>query len=122
MNPQPAISSYNMLPVFQTSKTLYIFSFIIAVMMIGMFMILYNIKTPSNIPAMDKTNEQITYNVLIVTFILLLVIAISIRLLPDGSKITDFFAQIKWVCFILFYYCFIRVTKNWWCFIFNHIV
>jgi hypothetical protein len=103
MNSQPAVSNYNMLPVFQTSKTLYIFSFIIAVMMIGMFMILYNIKTPSNIPAMDKTNEQITYNVLIVTFILLLVIAISIRLLPDGSKITDFFAQIKWVGFILFY-------------------
>lgn len=103
MNSQPAISSYNMLPVFQTSKTLYILSFIIAVMMIGMFMILYNIKTPSNIPAMDKTNEQITYNVLIVMFILLLVVAISIRLLPDGSKIIDFFSQIKWVGFILFY-------------------
>ncbi len=103
MNSQPAISSYNMLPVFQTSRTLYIISFIILVMMIGMFMILYNIKTPSNIPAMDKTNEQITYNVLIVVFILLFVIAISIRLLPDGSKITDFFAQIKWVGFILFY-------------------
>ena len=103
MNSQPAISSYNMLPVFQTSKTLYIFSFIIAIMMIGMFMILYNIKTPSNIPAMDKTNEQITYNVLIVMFILMLVLAISIRLLPDGSKIIDLFYQIKWVGFILLY-------------------
>lgn len=116
MNSQPAISSYNMLPVFQTSKTLYIFSFIIAIMMIGMFMILYNIKTPSNIPAMDKTNEQITYNVLIVMFILILVIAISIKLLPDGSKIIDLFYQIKWVGFILLYtiglLLFFRLTPN----------
>ena len=100
---QPAISSYNMLPFFKTNKILYLFSFIIVVMIIGMFMILYNIKLPSNIPSMDNTNEQITYNVLIVMFILIFVIAISIKLLPESYNLVNFFYQIKWVGFILFY-------------------
>ena len=100
---QPAISSYNMLPFFKTNKVLYLFSFIIVVMMIGMFMILYNVKLPSNIPSMDNTNEQITYNVLIVMFILIFVIAISIKLLPESYNLVHFFSQIKWVGFILFY-------------------
>ena len=100
---QPSISSYNMLPFFKTNKVLYLFSFIIVVMMIGMFMILYNVKLPSNIPSMDNTNEQITYNVLIVMFILIFVIAISIKLLPESYNLVHFFSQIKWVGFILFY-------------------
>ena len=70
---QSEISSYNMLPFFKTNKVLYLFSFIIVVMIIGMFMILYNVKLPSNVPSMDKTNEQITYNVLIIIFVIFLV-------------------------------------------------
>ena len=100
---QPAISSYNMLPFFKTNKILYLFSFIIVVMIIGMFMILYNVKLPSNVPSMDKTNEQITYNVLIVMFILIFIIAISIKLLPESYNLVNFFSQIKWVGFILIY-------------------
>ena len=100
---QSEISSYNMLPFFKTNKVLYLFSFIIVVMIIGMFMILYNVKLPSNVPSMDKTNEQITYNVLIVMFILIFIIAISIKLLPESYNLVNFFSQIKWVGFILIY-------------------
>ena len=100
---QSEISSYNMLPFFKTNKVLYLFSFIIVVMIIGMFMILYNVKLPSNVPSMDKTNEQITYNVLIVMFILIFIIAISIKLLPESYNLINFFSQIKWVGFILIY-------------------
>ena len=104
MNSQPNITpNYNMLSVFKTSKTLYILSFIILIMIIGMFMIIFNIKMPSNIPSLDKSNEQVTYNVLIIMFVLMLVISISIRLLPDSFKIFDFFSQIKWVIFIIIY-------------------
>ena len=104
MNSQPNITpNYNMLSVFKTSKTLYILSFIILIMIIGMFMIIFNIKIPSNIPSLDKSNEQVTYNVLIIMFVLMLVISISIRLLPDSYKIFDFFSQIKWVIFIFIY-------------------
>jgi hypothetical protein len=104
MNSEPNITpNYNMLSVFKTSKTLYILSFIILIMIIGMFMIIFNIKIPSNIPSLDKSNEQVTYNVLIIMFILMLVISISIRLLPDSFKIFDFFSQIKWVIFIIIY-------------------
>jgi len=104
MNSEPNITpNYNMLSVFKTSKTLYILSFIIFIMIIGMFMIIFNIKIPSNIPSLDKSNEQVTYNVLIIMFILMLVISISIRLLPDSFKIFDFFSQIKWVIFIIIY-------------------
>ena len=114
--PQPVISSYNMLPFFKTNKMLYLFSFIIVLMIIGMFMILYNVKLPSNIPSMDNTNEQITYNVLIIMFILILVIAISIKLLPEGYNLVNFLSQIKWVGFILFYVLglilFFRLTPN----------
>ncbi len=100
---QSEISNYNMLPFFKTNKVLYLFSFIIVVMIIGMFMILYNVKLPSNVPSMDKTNEQITYNVLIVMFILIFIIAISIKLLPESYNLVNFFSQIKWVGFILIY-------------------
>jgi hypothetical protein len=100
---QSEISSYNMLPFFKTNKVLYLFSFIIVVMIIGMFMILYNVKLPSNVPSMDKTNEQITYNVFIVMFILIFIIAISIKLLPESYNLVNFFSQIKWVGFILIY-------------------
>ena len=104
MNSEPNITpNYNMLSVFKTSKTLYILSFIILIMIIGMFMIIFNIKMPSNIPSLDKSNEQVTYNVLIIMFVLMLVISISIRLLPDSFKIFDFFSQIKWVIFIIIY-------------------
>ena len=113
---QPAISSYNMLPFFKTNKVLYLFSFIIVVMIIGMFMILYNVKLPSNVPSMDKTNEQITYNVLIVMFILIFIIAISIKLLPESYNLVNFFSQIKWVGFILIYVIglilFFRLTSS----------
>lgn len=101
--PQPVISSYNMLPVFKTSKVMFILSFIIFVMIIGMFMIIYNIKTPSNVPSLDKTNEQVTYNILIVMFILMLVVAICIKLMPESSRIFELFYQIKWVFIILLY-------------------
>jgi len=100
---QSEISNYNMLPFFKTNKVLYLFSFIIVVMIIGMFMILYNVKLPSNVPSMDKTNEQITYNVFIVMFILIFIIAISIKLLPESYNLVNFFSQIKWVGFILIY-------------------
>ena len=30
-------------------------------------MIIYNVNIPSNVPSMDKSNEQITYNMLIIT-------------------------------------------------------
>jgi hypothetical protein len=73
-------------------------------MIIGMFMILYNVKLPSNIPSMDKTNEQVTYNVLIIMFILIFVIAISIKLLPESYNLVNFFSQIKWVGFTQFYF------------------
>ena len=89
--PQPAIQSYNMLPVFKTSKWLILSSFIIVMMIISLFMIIYNVKIPSNIPSTDKSNEQITYNVLIIMFVLFLVIAICIYLLPDNYKLFDFF-------------------------------
>ena len=101
--PQPIISSYNMLPVFKTSKVMIMLSFIIFVMIIGMFMIIYNIKTPSNVPSLDKTNEQITYNILIVMFVLMVVIAICIKLMPESAQIFDMFYQIKWVFIILLY-------------------
>ena len=113
---QSEISSYNMLPFFKTNKVLYLFSFIIVVMIIGMFMILYNVKLPSNVPSMDKTNEQITYNVLIVMFILIFIIAISIKLLPESYNLVNFFSQIKWVGFILIYVIglilFFRLTSS----------
>lgn len=101
--PQPAIPSYNMLPLFKTSKWLILLSFIILIMIISLFMIIYNVKIPSNIPSMDKSNEQITYNILIITFVLFLVIAICIYLLPDNYKLFDFFFQIKWVFIIMFF-------------------
>ena len=101
--PQPIISSYNMLPVFKTSKVMIMLSFIIFVMIIGMFMIIYNIKTPSNVPSLDKSNEQITYNILIVMFVLMFIIGICIKLMPESGQIFDLFYQIKWVFFILAY-------------------
>ena len=101
--PQPAIQSYNMLPVFQTKPYLYGISFIILTMIIGLFMLIYNVKIPSNIPSMDKSNEQITYNVLIIIFVIFLVIAICVYLLPDSYKLANFFFQIKWVFAIMFY-------------------
>jgi hypothetical protein len=107
MNPQtqiqPTIPSYNMLPVFQTSKWLYIGSFLIVILIIALFMIIYNVKIPSNIPSLDKSKEQITYNVLIIVFVLFIVIALCMFLLPDNYKLFDFFSQIKWVIVIMFY-------------------
>jgi len=101
--PQPAIQSYNMLPVFKTSKWLILSSFIIVIMIISLFMIIYNVKIPSNVPSMDKSKAQITYNILIIMFVLFLVIAICIYLLPDNYKLFDFFFQIKWVFMIMFF-------------------
>jgi len=101
--PQPAIQSYNMLPVFQTKPYLIGISFVILIMIIALFMLIYNVKIPSNIPSMDKTNEQLTYNILIIIFVIFLVIGISLKLLPDSYKIADFFFQIKWVFVIMFY-------------------
>lgn len=103
IQPQPAIPSYNMLPLFKTSKILILLSFIILIMIICLFMIIYNVNIPSNFPTMDKSNKQITYNVLIIIFVLLLVIAISVYLLPDTYKLLDFFLQIKWVFIIMFF-------------------
>ena len=101
--PQPAIPSYNMLPLFKTSKFLILLSFIIVIMIICLFMIIYNVNIPSNVPSMDKSNEQITYNMLIILFVLFLVIAICAYLLPDSYKLFDFFFQIKWIIMIMFF-------------------
>ena len=101
--PQPAIPSYNMLPLFKTSKFLILLSFIIVIMIICLFMIIYNVNIPSNVPSMDKSNEQITYNMLIILFVLFLVFAICAYLLPDSYKLFDFFFQIKWVIMIMFF-------------------
>ena len=105
MNPPPqqAIQSYNMLPMFQTKPYLIGISFVILIMIIALFMLIYNVKIPSNVPSMDKTNEQLTYNILIILFVIFLVISISLKLLPDSYKIADFFFQIKWVFVIMFY-------------------
>lgn len=105
MNPPPqqAIQSYNMLPMFQTKPYLIGISFVILIMIIALFMLIYNVKIPSNVPSMDKTNEQLTYNILIILFVIFLVISISLKLLPDSYKIVDFFFQIKWVFAIMFY-------------------
>ena len=99
--PQPAIPSYNMLPLFKTSKFVILLSFIIVIMIISLFMIIYNVKIPSNVPSMDKSNAQITYNILIIMFVLFLVIAICAYLLPDSYKLFDFFFQIKCLIFNL---------------------
>jgi len=116
MNPQPAISSYNMLPVFQTSKGQILLSFVILISIIGLFMIIYDVKIPSNIPSLDKSKEQVTYNILIIVFVLFLVIGICVKLLPDSYKIADFFYQIKWVIVIMMYtiglILFFRLTPN----------
>ena len=108
MEQQPPInSSYNVLPVFKTSKVYIILSFIIFLMILGMFMLIYDVQPPSDTPSTDKPREKIAYSVIVIMFFIIAIIILSSIFLPDFYNISDFFFQIKWASMIILYTIFL---------------
>ena len=81
----------------------YPFIMMIIVLVIGIFMIMYNVTLPSGGPStMSNSNTEVSSNVLLILFILMIIVGICIMFLDNLKSLKDFlFKQVALV--ILFY-------------------
>jgi hypothetical protein len=91
----------NNLPNFKTPVIFYPLMGFIVLLIIIMFLLFFKVNlNPSSIP---KSAEEITANVLIVTFFVLLIFFLCIYLLPNFKSLKDLFGQISNVSYVIIY-------------------
>jgi hypothetical protein len=75
----------------------------IILLIIIMFLIFFKVSLPTSIKSQSKSEEEITANVLIVTFFCMIVFTLCIVLLPNFKSIKTLFGQISNVTYVLLY-------------------
>ena len=91
----------NNLPNFKTPTIFYPLMGFIVLLIIIMFLLFFKVNlNPSGIP---KSAEEITANVLIITFFVLLIFFLCIYLLPNFKSLKDLFGQISNVTYVIIY-------------------
>jgi len=93
----------NILPNLKTPFVFYPMIGFIILLIIIMFLIFFKVPLPSIIKSASKSEEEITANVLIVTFFCVIVFTLCIVLLPNFKSIKSLFGQISNVTYVLLY-------------------
>ena len=92
-------------PTIKTLNVNYPIIIVIALLIIVLFMVLFNVKIPFTKPS--KSKEEAVANIFIVLFFILLVLGICIILLPSFKDIKNLFEQISNVTYVIIYTIFL---------------
>jgi len=99
-------SNSDVLQKFKTPSVFYPIIFLIILLIVAIFMIMYNVKIPgsSNAPSTLKNSDiEIISNVSLILFIILIIYFICIMFLPNFKELKEFFIQTKESSYIILY-------------------
>jgi hypothetical protein len=93
----------NILPNLKTNGVLYPMVGFIVILIIFMSLIFFKVSFPSSIKSKPLSNQEITANVFIVTFFVIIVLFLCIILLPNFKSLKQLFQQINNVTYVILY-------------------
>jgi hypothetical protein len=93
----------NILPNLKTNTVLYPIVAMLILLIILMFLIFFKVSLPNSIKKMSLSDQEITANVLIVTFFVLIIVSLCIILLPNFKSLKELFQQINNVTYVILY-------------------
>jgi len=98
----------NVLPDLKVPGVFYPFVMMILVLVIGIFMIMYNITLPSGGPStMANSKTETSSNILLILFILMIIVGLCIMFLDNLKSLKDFFIQTSGVGYTILYTIFL---------------
>lgn len=98
----------NVLPDLKVPGVFYPFIMMIVVLVIGIFMIMYNVTLPSGGPStMANSKTETSSNVLLILFILMIIVGLCIMFLDNLKSLKDFFIQTSGVGYTILYTIFL---------------
>jgi hypothetical protein len=93
----------NILPNLKTQSTFFPLIGLLVILIVIMFLLFFKVSLPTSVKSTTKSQEEITANVLIVTFFVLIVFGLCITLLPNFKSIKELFQQISSVTYVILY-------------------
>lgn len=94
----------NVLPDLKMPGVFYPFLLIIVILIIGVFMIMYDFKLPSGGPStLSNSQSEIASNSLLILFIILIIVGVSIMFLDNLKSFKDFLIQTSGVGYTIVY-------------------
>lgn len=75
----------------------------ILILIILMFLIFYKVPFVASFKPISKSDQTLTANIMIVTFVTLIILGLCITLLPNFNSIKDLFQQISNVTYVILY-------------------
>jgi hypothetical protein len=98
----------NVLPDLKVPGVFYPFIMMIVVLVIGIFMIMFNVTLPSGGPStMSDSKTETSSNVLLILFILMIIVGLCIMFLDNLKSLKDFFIQTSGVGYTILYTIFL---------------
>jgi hypothetical protein len=98
----------NVLPDLKVPGVFYPFIMMIVLLVIGIFMIMYNITLPSGGPStMANSKTETSSNILLILFILMIIVGLCIMFLDNLKSLKDFFIQTSGVGYTILYTIFL---------------
>jgi len=99
----------NILPILNTPSFFYPLIILLVILIIIMFLIFFKVSPTTTINSMSKSEQEITQNVLIVTFFVLIILCLCITFLPSFKNIKNLFQQISNVTYVILYTIFLII-------------
>ena len=93
----------NILPNLKTQNTFFPLIGLLVILIVIMFLLFFKVSLPTSVKSTSKSQEEITANILIVTFFVLIVFGLCITLLPNFKSIKELFQQISSVTYVILY-------------------
>ena len=93
----------NILTNFKMPIVFYSVIAFIIILIIMMFLIFYKVPIVTSFNSLTKSDQTIAANILIVTFVTLIILGLCITLLPNFKSIKDLFVQINTVIYVILY-------------------
>ena len=107
----------NVLPNFKIPTVFYPFLLVIVILIIGIFMIMYQVKISNSSPStLTNSQTEIISNLFLVLFVVLIIVGLSVMFIPNLKDLKELFIQIKTVSFTILYtiflFLFFRLTPS----------
>jgi len=111
------VNNKNILPNFKMPVLFYPFIIAIVISIIGIFMIMYNVKISNNSPStLTNSPAEIASNIFLILFIIIVIFGICFLFLPNLKDIKELFFQIKnvsiTILYTIFFILFFRLTPS----------
>jgi hypothetical protein len=98
----------NVLPDLKVPGVFYPFIMMIVLLVIGIFMIMYNVTLPSGGPStLSNSKTETSSNILLILFILMIIVGLCIMFLDNLKSLKDFFIQTSGVGYTILYTIFL---------------